>query len=60
MLSFFVSSFAFIIGGYFIRRYLDELGIERNFGRGVIVFFLALAFAYGVAFVIDELVSLIG
>jgi hypothetical protein len=60
MLGFFVSSFAFIIGGYFIRRYLDELGIERTFSRGVIVFFLALALAYGVAFVVDELVSLFG
>jgi hypothetical protein len=60
VLSFFVSTFAFVIGGYFIRRYLDELGIERTFGRATIVFFLALALAYGVAFVIDTVVSLFG
>jgi hypothetical protein len=60
VLSFFVSTFAFVIGGYFIRRYLDELGIERTFGRATIVFFLALALAYGVAFVIDAVVSLFG
>jgi hypothetical protein len=60
LLSFFVSTFAFFIGGYFIRRYLDDIGIERTFGRGVIVFFLALALSYGVAFVIDAVVSLFG
>jgi hypothetical protein len=60
VLSFFVSTFAFFIGGFFIRRYLDEIGIERTFGRATIVFFLALALAYGVAFVIDALVSLGG
>ena len=60
MLSFFVSTFAFFIGGYFIRRYLDDIGIERTFGRATIVFFLALAIAYGAAFVIDSLVSLGG
>jgi hypothetical protein len=60
VLSFFVSTFAFFIGGYFIRRYLDNLGIERTFGRATIVFFLALALAYAVAFVIDSLVSLGG
>jgi len=60
MLSFFVSTFAFFIGGFFIRRYLDNIGIERTFGRATIVFFLALALAYAVAFVIDSLVSLGG
>jgi hypothetical protein len=60
LLSFFVSTFAFFIGGYFIRRYLDNLGIERTFGRATIVFFLALSLAYGVAFVIDGVVSLFG
>jgi len=60
MLSFFVSTFAFIIGGFFIRRYLDDIGIERTFGRATIVFFLALALAYGAAFIIDSLVSLGG
>jgi hypothetical protein len=60
LLTFFVSTFAFFIGGYFIRRYLDDIGIERTFGRGVIVFFLALALSYGVAFVIDGVVSLFG
>jgi hypothetical protein len=60
MLSFFASTFAFFIGGFFIRRYLDSIGIERTFGRATIVFFLALALAYAVAFVIDSLVSLGG
>jgi hypothetical protein len=60
MASFFLSTFAFFIGAYFIRRYLDNLGIPKTFGRGVIVFFLALALAYGVAFVVDALVTMMG
>jgi hypothetical protein len=60
LISFFVSTFAFIIGGYFIRRYLDGIGIERTFGRGIIVFFLALFLAYGAAFIVDTVVSLFG
>ncbi|HEX7465089.1 MAG TPA: hypothetical protein VF309_00510 [Usitatibacter sp.] len=60
MTSFFVSTFAFFIGGFFIRRYLDEIGIERTFGRATIVFFLALAIAYGVAFIVDAVASLFG
>ena len=60
MLSFFLSSFAFIIAGYFIRRYLDDIGVPRGMSRGVIVFVLALAVAYGVGFLVDEAVALVG
>jgi len=53
MLSLVVSTIAFFVASYFIRRYLDELGIEKTAGRGLVVFVLALAVAYGVAFVVD-------
>ena len=44
---------AFFVAGYFIRRYLNEIGIPRTLVRGLVVFVLALAAAYGVAFIVD-------
>jgi len=44
---------AFFVASYFIRRYLNEIGIPRTLVRGLVVFVLALAAAYGVAFIVD-------
>jgi hypothetical protein len=60
MASFFLSTFAFFIGGYFIRRYLEGMGIPKTFTRGVVVFVLALLLAYGVAFIVDEIAARLG
>lgn len=53
MLSIVLSTIAFFAAGYFIRRYLDGIGIPKTMVRGMVVFVLALAAAYGVAFVVD-------
>ena len=53
MLSFFVSTIAFVFAGYFIRRYMDDIGIPKSMSRGVVVFVAALLVAYGVAFLVD-------
>ena len=58
MTSFLLSTFAFFIAGYFLRRYLDNLGIPKGFTRGVVVFVAALLVAYGVAFVVDLAVNI--
>jgi hypothetical protein len=55
VLSFFLSTIAFVFAGYFIRRYLDGIGIPRSMSRGIVVFVAALLIAYGVAFVVDLL-----
>jgi len=55
MLSFFVSTIAFFVAGFFFRRYLEELGIEKGMTRGVVVFLGAALVAYAVAFVVDLL-----
>lgn len=60
MTSILLSTLAFFIATYFIRRYLDDLGVRRSFSRGLIVFILALTLAYGVAFAVDGLLSLAG
>jgi hypothetical protein len=56
VLSFFVSTITFVFAAYFIRRYLDGIGIPKSMSRGAVVFVAALLIAYGVAFVVDLLV----
>jgi len=53
MASFFLSSFAFIIAAYFIRRYLEDMGIPKGMLRGFVVFVLSLMIAYGVSWIGD-------
>jgi len=53
MLALVLSTIAFFVAGYFIKRYLDAIGIPKTMVRGMVVFVLALAVAYGVAFVVD-------
>jgi len=55
MLSFFISTIAFFVAGYFIRRYMDDIGIPKSMTRGTVVFVAALLIAYGVAYLIDLL-----
>ena len=53
MLAIIVSTIAFFPASYFIGRYMADSGIPKGFTRGVMVFVLALAVSYGVAFVVD-------
>ncbi|HEX4332576.1 MAG TPA: hypothetical protein VH040_10575 [Usitatibacter sp.] len=53
MASFFLSSFAFFIAGFFIRRYLEDMGIPKTMTRALVVFVLALMVAYGVGWIVD-------
>jgi VIT1/CCC1 family predicted Fe2+/Mn2+ transporter len=53
MLSIVLSTIAFFVASYFIKRYLDGIGIPKTMVRGMVVFVLALAVSYGVAFVAD-------
>ncbi len=54
MLSFVLGTIAFFAASYFIRRYLNEIGIPKTLVRGLVVFVVALAAAYGVAFIVDR------
>jgi len=60
MLSLALATIAFFVASYFIRRYLDEAGIPKTLVRGLVVFVLALAAAYGVAFIVDRVAGLAG
>jgi hypothetical protein len=55
MLGIVLSTIAFFVASYFIKRYLDGIGIPKTMVRGMVIFVLALAVAYGVAFVVDWL-----
>jgi hypothetical protein len=54
MLSLVFGTIAFFVASYLIRRYLNEIGIPRTLVRGLVVLVLALAAAYGVAFLVDR------
>jgi hypothetical protein len=54
MLSLVLGTIAFFAASYFIRRYLNEIGIPKTLVRSLVVFVVALAAAYGVAFLADR------
>ena len=60
MLSIVISTIAFFVAAYLIKRYLDEIGIPKTLVRGLVVFVIALAAAYGVAFIVDRAAGLAG
>jgi hypothetical protein len=53
MLSLIVSTVVYFVAAYFIKRQLEEMGIPKSMTRGLVVFVLAAAVAYGAAFLID-------
>ncbi|HMH18172.1 MAG TPA: hypothetical protein VK572_08495 [Burkholderiales bacterium] len=60
MISLVVSTIVFFVASYFIKRYLDGIGVPKTVVRGLVIFVLALAAAYGVAFVVDWAAALFG
>jgi hypothetical protein len=59
MLSLFVSTLAFFDAAYFIRRYLDDIGVPKTMVRGLVVFNIALGLSYGIASIVDKAVELV-
>ena len=55
MLSILLSVFAFFASIYFVRRYLESMGVPKGTTRGVLVFAIALTIAYVVAYAVDRL-----
>ena len=60
MLSLVVSTIAFFVASHFITRYLDDLQAPKGMTRSTLIFCAALLIAYGVAFIVDAVVSLFG
>jgi hypothetical protein len=60
MLGLVFSTIGFFVASYFIKRYLDEIGVPKTVVRALVVFVLALAVAYGIAFIVDWVAGLAG
>ena len=52
MTSLVLSTIAFFVASFYIKRYLDGIGVPKTMTRGLVIFVLALAIAYGVAFIV--------
>jgi len=57
MLSIVVSTIAFFVAAFFIKRWLDGMGIPKTMTRSIVIFVAAAAVSYGVAFVVDLVIS---
>ncbi|HEX3061776.1 MAG TPA: hypothetical protein VHP55_03870 [Usitatibacter sp.] len=55
MASFLLSSLAFVIAAYFIRRYLEDMGIPKGMTRALVVSVLSLIISYGVGWIVDRI-----
>jgi hypothetical protein len=55
MASFFISSFAFVVAAFLIKRKLEEWDIPGGMTRAAVIFFLALFVSYLVGFIVDKI-----
>jgi hypothetical protein len=55
LLSLALSTVAFFVASYFIKRHLDDMDIPKGMTRSIVVFCLALGVSYGVAVIVDWL-----
>ena len=56
MASLLVSTLAFFVASYFIKRWMDDNDIPTGITRSVTIFLLAAALAYGAGWLIDHIV----
>ena len=52
-----VSTIAFFVASYFIKRQFDEMDIPKGMTRSFTIFVLAAAVSYAVGWLIDRLVG---
>jgi hypothetical protein len=57
MLSIGLSTIAFFVAAFFIKRWLDDMGIPKTMTRSIVIFIAAAAASYGVAFVVDLVIT---
>ena len=55
MLSIVLSTIAFFVASFYLKRYLEDMGIPKGMTRGALVFSLALLVSYLVALIADHL-----
>ena len=55
MLGIVVSTIAFFVFGYFLKRWADDNDIPRGMTRNISLFVVALALSYAVAWLVDKI-----
>lgn len=60
MLSLALSTIAFFLASYIIKRWADGNDFPKGMTRSLGIFVLALAFAYAVAWLVDKVVAIAG
>ena len=55
MLSLVLSTIAFFVASYYLKRYLDDMDIPKGMTRSALIFSIALLISYIVALVADYL-----
>lgn len=53
MTSILISTIAYFIAAYFLKRYLENMGIPKGPTRTIVIVVIALALAYGIAAVVE-------
>ena len=51
-----LSTIAFFVASYFIKRWMDENDIPKGMTRNLTIFALAVAVSYGVGWLVDHIV----
>ena len=51
-----VSTIAFFVASFYLKRYFDESDLPKGMTRNTLVFALALAVAYAVGWAVDHIV----
>jgi hypothetical protein len=52
-----VSTIAFFVSSYYLKRWADDNDIPKGMTRNIAVFAIAIALAYGVALVVDKVAA---
>ena len=55
VLSLGLSTVAFFVASFFMKRYLDSMDIPKGMTRNLTIFSVALAISYGVAMIVEFL-----
>lgn len=57
MLSIVISTIVYFVASFFIKRKFVEMGLPKGMTRGLMVFCLSIAAAYGAAVALDWIVG---
>ena len=57
LLNIIVSTIAFVATSYFAKRWADDNELPKGMTRGAAIFAVALAVAYGAAWLVDHLIG---